>query len=167
MKKDSIRIIGINPGTRYLGISILYNSDLRDWRLKVFHGKWSKEKFEKIKRSMGDLLMKYEPDYVALKKLHPSRRSENLKVLVNWIKAQTKRKGIKINEYSIKELERFFIKDKKLNKKNLIDQTLKEYPDLHLEYLKKQKSNYTDRIVESVALASRCFYEVDSKRSRR
>jgi Holliday junction resolvasome RuvABC endonuclease subunit len=167
MIKDPIKIIGINPGTRYLGISILYDSDLRDWRLRVFLGKWSKEKFEKIKKNIRSLFEKYEPDYVALKKLHPSRRSENLKVLVNWIKTQTMRKGMKISEYSIKDLERFFIKDKKFNKKNLIDQMLKEYPDLHLEYLKKQKSNYTDRIIESSALASRCFYEIDSKRSGR
>ena len=39
MVKKIITIIGINPGTRYLGISVFHGSELRDWRVKVVQGK--------------------------------------------------------------------------------------------------------------------------------
>ncbi|GAF91324.1 unnamed protein product, partial [marine sediment metagenome] len=48
MPKKTLKIIGINPGTRYLGISVFQDSDLRDWRIKVFQEKWSEHKIKKI-----------------------------------------------------------------------------------------------------------------------
>jgi len=156
MPKKPLKIIGINPGTRYLGIAIFQDPDLRDWRIKIFRGKWSKEKKERIKMIILSFIERYEPNIMAIKKLHPSRSSANLKYLVSRIKEFSKRKGIKIYQYSIKDLENFFSEEESIkNKKRLAEIIASEYSVLFHE-LKKEKSNknpYYIRMFEAVALA--------------
>ena len=114
-----------------------------------------------MKKTLGiisDFIERYQPNVLAIKKLHPSRRSLNLARLVTRIKEFSKRKGLKIYQYSIKDLEEFFIEEGKLNKKNLAEAIVSEYPVLFHE-LQKEKSNknfYYIRVVEAVALASAC-----------
>jgi|GEM_PF-3360360 len=45
-----LKIIGINPGTRYLSISVFEGPELMHWRIKVLKRKWSEEK---MKRAVG------------------------------------------------------------------------------------------------------------------
>ena len=49
MINEPVRIIGINPGTRYLGIAVFIGPEPREWRIKIFNGKWSKEKMAAYK----------------------------------------------------------------------------------------------------------------------
>jgi Holliday junction resolvasome RuvABC endonuclease subunit len=164
MKKESQRIIGINPGTRYLGIAVVYGSELMDWRIKVLQGKWSEEKIRKAIRIVSDLIECYEPNILAIKKLHPSRSSKNLKLLVSKIKTLAGRKRIKVKSYSIYELERYFIEDEKLNKRNLADKVVAKYPMLVHEFNKEksQKHSYYMRAIEAVALGMKIQSAIDS-----
>ena len=152
------KIIGVNPGTRYLGIAVLYGSELMDWRIKVLEGMWSKEKIKKALEIMSELIDQYEANALVIKRLRPSRRSESLLRLANKIKEFSKRKKLKIFQYSIKEIEGFFIEDGKLNKRNLIEAMVKLYPILHHDLNKErsQKNPYYFRMFEAVALASAC-----------
>ena len=163
MPKKPLKIIGINPGTRHLGIAIFLDSDLRDWRVKSFKEKWSKEKMEKIRKTILSIINQYEPNILAIKKLHPSRRSENLKYLVARIKEFAKRRGLKVYQYSIKELEKFFLPDEKKNKKNLVKKLTSEYSELFHEFNreKKNKNPYYLRMFEAVGLASACYQQLD------
>jgi hypothetical protein len=70
------------------------------------------------------------------------------------MKAMAQRKKIKVYQYSIKELEDFLIEEGKLNKRNLAEKIIKEYPMLVHE-LNKEKSRkhfYYMRTIEAVAL---------------
>jgi Holliday junction resolvasome RuvABC endonuclease subunit len=158
MIRGAIRVIGINPGTRYLGIAIFNGPELMDWRIKVLDGKWSKEKTEKAVGIISDFIERYEPNVLAIKKSHPSRRSENLLRLANRIKESSRRKKMKICQYSIKEIEKFFIEDGKQNKRNLIEKMANLYPMLHYDLMKEQRNRnpYYSRLFEAVALASVC-----------
>jgi len=163
MMYEPVRIMGINPGTRYLGIAIFLGSELREWRIKVFNGKWSKEKMEKIKKTVQGFIEHYDPNILAIKKLHPSRSSKSLKYLVNRIKELSRRKGLKVYKYSIKDIEKFFLPEEKTNKSKMAKVLVSEYPDLFHEF-KKEKSNknpYYIRMFESVALASLSFNRLD------
>jgi len=163
MSKEAIKIIGINPGTRYLGVAVLYESDLRDWRIKVFQEKWSDEKIKKMKKTILGLLEDYKPNVLAIKKLHPLRSSKNSKLITAWIRESCKRKGLRILQSSIKELENFYLPNEKLNKKNLTKKITSDYPDLFHELDKenKNKNPYYIRMFEAVALASMCFQKLD------
>jgi len=163
MPKRTLKIIGINPGKRYLGIAVLQGPELMDWRVKVLKGKWSKEKMKRAVEIISEFIDRYEPGVLAIKKLHPSRRSKNLNRLVARIKEFSRRKGLKVYQYSIKDLEGFFIQEGKLNKKNLAELIASEYPVLFYE-LKREKTNknhYYFRMFEAVALASLCFHQLD------
>ena len=158
MTKKPLKIIGINPGTRYLGIAVFNGPELMDWRIKVLEGKWSDEKIKKAIGIMSEITERYEPNVLAIKKLHPSRRSENLLILTNKIKDFSKRNKLKVYQYSIKDIENLFLEDGKRNKGNLIEAIAKLYPILHhdLNRERKHKNPYFFRMFEAVALASAC-----------
>lgn len=163
MTKESLKIIGINPGTRYLGIAILSGPDLLDWRIKVLEGKWSEEKIEKAIEIISELIDQYDTNILVIKKLHPSRRTENLTRVANKIKDFARRKGMKVCQYSIKEIEKFFVEAGKLNKQNLIRAMVKLYPAL-LYDLKNElshKNSYYYRMFEAVAIAAGCIHKLD------
>jgi Holliday junction resolvasome RuvABC endonuclease subunit len=163
MLKKPLKIIGINPGTRYLGIAVFQGPELMDWRIKVLKGKWSKEKMKRATEIISDFVERYEPGVLAIKKLHPSRRSQNLARFVARIKEFSRRKSLKVYQYSIKDLEQFFIEEDKLNKKNLAEAIVLENPALFHELQKEKahKNPYFIRVFEAVALASVCFYQLD------
>jgi len=163
MPKKPLTIIGINPGTRYLGIAVFEGPELLDWRIKILKGKWSKEKMKRAVEIISEFIERYGPAVLAIKKLHPSRRSWNLAQLAAKIKEFSKRKGLRVYQYSIKNLEDFFIEEGKLNKKNLAELIASEYPALFHELQKEKahKNPYYIRVFEAVALASVCFYQLD------
>jgi Holliday junction resolvasome RuvABC endonuclease subunit len=163
MFKKPLKIIGINPGMRYLGIAIFQDSELLDWRIKTLKGKWSPEKMKKTLSIISEFVERYEPNILAIKKLHSSRRSQYLARLVTKIKEISSRNGLKIYQYSIKNLEEFFVQDEKLNKKNLAEAVISEYPILshELNREKNHKNVYHIRMFEAVALGAVCFYQLD------
>ena len=158
MTRDAIRIIGINPGTRYLGIAVLYGQELMDWRIKVLKGKWSREKMKRAIGIISEFIDRYEPSILAIKKLHPSRRSENLIRLTNKMKDYAKRRRIKVYQYSIKEIENFFLENEKLSKRNLIEALVNQFPILHHDLKNEQshKNPYYFRMFEAVGLGTAC-----------
>jgi len=164
MINEPLRIIGINPGTRYMGITIFMGSELREWRIKIFSGKWSKDKMEKIKKIILDFIELYNPNILAIKKLHSSRSSQSLKNLIVRLKDICRRKGLKLYQYSIDDLEKFFVLEGKANKKNLVKIIASEYTDIFHE-LKREKENknpYYIRMFEAIALAAMCFHQLDN-----
>jgi Holliday junction resolvasome RuvABC endonuclease subunit len=163
MNRKPLRIIGINPGTRYLGIAVLDGSELLDWRIKALEGKWSEEKIKKVTEILSELFDQYEPNVLVIKKLHPSRRTENLLRLTNKIKDFVRQKKMKVFKYSIKEIEKLLIEGEKLNKRNLIEAMVKLYPMLHhdLKIEQSHKNRYHVRMFEAVALAAACSQSQD------
>jgi len=158
MAREANRILAINPGTRYLGLAVFVGPELMDWRIKTFKGKWSEEKIKRVTGILSELIGRYGPNILAIKRLHASRISENLLRLVSKIKEFAKCKKLKVYQYSIKEIESFFIEDEKLNKQNLIDAIANLYPILHHDLSKErsQKNAYYIRSLEAIALASAC-----------
>jgi Holliday junction resolvasome RuvABC endonuclease subunit len=158
MPQKTIKIIGINPGTRYLGIAVLYGQELMDWRIKVLDGKWSNRKITRARGILAEAIGQYKLNALVIKKLSPARRSENLFRLTNKLKEFARRAKIRVSQYSIKEIENAFIYDGKLNKRNLAEAMVELYPILHHDLIKerKHKNTYYFRMFEAVALASAC-----------
>jgi len=164
MRTKIRKIIAINPGTRYLGIAVFEGPELLDWRVKVFKGKWSKEKSKKVIMVIRSFIERYEPDVLAIKKLHRSRSSADLNQLVSKIKQLSKRKGLKVYQYSIKEVESFFILEGKANKKKLAELVTLRYPELTHEFNKEKthKNLYHIKMFEAVALGAVCCHKLEN-----
>lgn len=163
MSKKPLKIIGINPGSKYLGIAIFQGSDLRYWAIKVLKGKWSKEKIEKTREVLSNFIVQYDLNVLAIKRLHPSRSSKNLNLLTAKIREFSKGKGLRVYEYLMKDLEKFFSPKEKINKKQMAELVASEYPFL-FQVLEKEKGNknpYAIRMFEAIALGIRCFHQLD------
>lgn len=163
MVRKPIKILGVNPGTRYLGIAIFRGAELRDWRVKVAGGRWSKEKTKKINRIVLNLIDKYEPDVLAIKKLNPSRSSSNLTRLSTKIKNLARRKSLMVYQYTLDDLKAFFSPKDKISKKKMAAMVTKAYPALCHELGKENsnKNSYYIRMFEAVALGLVCFRKLD------
>jgi hypothetical protein len=161
--KKPLKILAINPGTRYLGIAVFQGAELRDWGVKALKGKWSKEKIKKAMRIIFSFIEQYEPNVLAIKKLHPSWSSSNLNKLAAEIKELSKRKGLRIYQYSVNDLEAFFSPAERINRKKLAEIIALDYPELfhELEKEKSHKNPYYIRMFEAVALGSICFHQLD------
>jgi Holliday junction resolvasome RuvABC endonuclease subunit len=165
MQRKPLTILAINPGSRYLGIAVLQGEWLKDWRIKVLKGKWSKEKFDRAEEIIIKLIEHHKPAALAIKKLHPSRSSLNLSYLVERIKDLAHLKGLPIHQYSIQEIKDFFSPADKINKKGLAGIIAARLPDLFHDYQGEQrrKNPYLTRMFEAVAIGIVCFYEIDKK----
>ena len=163
MFKKPITILAINPGTKYLAIAILRDAELQEWFIKIFKGKWSKEKRHAILATIETLMDRYQVRVLAIKRLHPSRSSRNLDSLVSGIKRDTGRRGLRVHEYSIKQMEQSFSMDGKPNRKKMAEQVVREYPVLFNEFEreKQHKNPYWARLFEAVALGSVCHDELE------
>ena len=164
MLKKPIRILGINPGTQYIGIAVLQDGEPMNWGIKSIKGKWSEDKVKKILLITSSFLERYAPDAIAIKKLHPSRSSPGLNRMVVEIKEQARESGMRIYEYSIIELLDFFLHDEeRANKKKLIGVIVSEHPALFPELRREcsHKNPYYIRMFEAVAIGSRCFHQLD------
>jgi len=163
MPKKIPKILTINPGTRYLGIAVFEGQELLDWRVKVIKGKWSKDKQHKTLVIVRTLIGRYQPDILAIKKLHQSRSSGNLNQLVSRIKQHSKRKGLKVYQYSIKELEAFFFGEVKANRNKLAEILASKYTFLRHELNKENanKNSYHIRVFEAVALGAVCSHQLE------
>jgi hypothetical protein len=164
MLKKSLRIIGINPGTRYLGLAVFHDLNLFDWRIRSLNGKWTKKKIDKVMEAISESVELHDLNTIALKKLHPAHSSRHLKLLVSRIKSLARRKKIKVYQYSIKELEDFFLAEKKHNKKTLAEKIVSDYPflirELEKEMAHKNRNPYHLRMFEAVALGAACFHKL-------
>jgi len=163
MRRKTIRTIGLNPGTRYIGFAIFHDSELRDWGIKDIDGRWSEDKMAKVITLLSSLIDCHKPDVLAIKKLHPSRSSPNLKKLVGRINGLSKRKGLKVCQYTLGGLKQHF---QSRTRRELPEKVTKEYPFLSYE-LSKERTNmnpYYIRMFEAVALGSICFSRLDSRK---
>jgi hypothetical protein len=165
MQRRPLSILAINPGSKYLGIAVLQGEWLKDWRIKVLKGKWSKEKFDRAEGIITKLIEHHKPAALAIKKLHSSRSSLNLSYLTERIKDLAQGKGLAVHQYSIQEIKDFFSPDDRINKKGLAGIIAARLPDLFHDYQEEQrrKNPYLSRMFEAVALGIVCFRDLDKK----
>ncbi|MBM3282956.1 hypothetical protein FJY90_01755 [Candidatus Gottesmanbacteria bacterium] len=165
MVRETLRIIGLNPGTRYLGLAIFCGSELRDWQVKNTEGKWSQDKMTKITSTLLSLIDSYGANVLAVKRINPSRSSPNLNKLATQIENLSKVRKLRIYHYSIDEIKRYF---QQRSRKGLAEIIAAAYPVLYHE-LKKEQTNlnpYYIRMFEAVALGSMCLQEVERRKLR-
>ena len=163
MSKKPIRILAVNPGTRYIGVAVFEGQELIDWRVRVFRGKWSKKKLQRIKMLMCDTIDRHGSDVLAIKKLRPCRSSKNLNRLISVIKQLSKKRGLKAYQYSIKDLKAFYSPAERINKRKLAQLLAFKYPALWYEFNRerKNKNPYYTRVFEAAAIGEVCAEQLD------
>ncbi len=155
MRETPPIILGLSPGTRSMGIAILKDNKLIDWRVKAFAGKWSKEKLERIVRAIQAIVDKNNVAVIGIKIQGQSRSSLGLNQVVVALLGLVERNDIPVHLFTIKEIEHYHCGKRKKNKLELRNYILETYPELFREYEKENrtKRGYYMKIFEAVAVA--------------
>lgn len=163
--RPPLKILSVIPGTRYLGIAVFYDTDLRDWRIKEVREKGIKNKIKKAKRLFSGFIERYRPQVLAIKKLDPIRSSPHLNKLAREIRGLARRKGLKVFQYRLSEIKAAIAPSEKINKRKLAETVVFQYSELlpDLEKEKKNRNTYYLREFEAVALGLVCFFKLDER----
>jgi len=177
-KKKPIRILAIDPGTRYMGVAISEEDDLIYSTVKVV-----KEKkmdylmsLKKVERIIVSLIKDFDPHILVIEKNFyiQSKESSLLNHLIEKIKALARKNGLKVNSYTPTTVRRFICQNGKATKMRaaLIIAT-EYYPWLYRYYEKDMKKswweeNYWAYMFGAIALGLTCYHnDVDLKLKRR
>jgi hypothetical protein len=154
-------ILGISPGTRYLGLAMMRNGDLYDWKVKTYKGVCTEDKLIKALAHIEELIITHVVSYIACKIPHASRSSFSLDILIEKIKKIAKEYNIHILIYSINEIKAYF-KNNISNKKNLAEHIAERYPALLHEFKKERnnKNSYYARMFEAIAAVLYCHNSI-------
>lgn len=159
-------ILGISPGTRTMGLAVIRDGELIEWRVKTFKGRWSKEKLRYILNAVGKMCNYFGVTGLAIKKIDPIKASTQLELLTNRLTAQVQKKGMRIRTYSIHDLNEVTGRKQRNLHHAIAEYVLEIYPGLQLEYLRERngKREYYSKMFEAV-LCSR-LAEVREQKAR-
>lgn len=152
-----VTILGISPGTRYIGIALQRNGILYDWKVKTYNGIWSEEKLQKVANYIESLIETHVVEHIACKVPHIGRRSQGLKLLIETIKLIAEKFNSTLHLYSISELKAFFTAEIH-NKNALVHYLANILPELKhlLNKELKNKNSYYVKVFEAIATTLHC-----------
>ncbi len=151
----STAILGVSPGTRTMGLAVIRDGELIEWRVKTFKGNWSKGKLDYILGVIWKMCDYFSITTIAIKKVDPLRSSVPLDTLTKHIIAHAEKNGMPIASYSLPELSA--VSDKKVRNKHsaVAEYALDAYPAVRREYLKEKNNErkYYSKMFEAVLCA--------------
>ncbi|WP_345078706.1 hypothetical protein [Nemorincola caseinilytica] len=145
-------VLGISPGTRALGLSVIRQGELVDWRVRSFNGAWSQQKHDRILSAITRFQKEYSADVVAIKQIDLLRSSPELRSLAMSIARQAKRRSCKVVIRSLDDLD---YERRTAKRKSLTKEVARKYPEMYEEYRREQanRTEYYTRMFEAVAIA--------------
>ena len=168
MQREQIRILAINPGSRYLAFAVFYETDLREWKIHAVRQGPFREKAKDLRLLISDIVARYGINTLATKELHPSRSSKGLRNLALTIKHLGKEMRLKVCEFPLNEVEGHFFPGERTNKRELMEQVASRYPFLFPEFRREQESKhpYLIRMFEAIAIGVVCCSKLDSTKRK-
>lgn len=148
-------ILGISPGTRIMGIGVIQNGELMEWKVKTFKGSWSKEKLHLIVEIIGRLCNHFQVTHLALKVVSPLHSSNNLLILTKVILELAEKNKIHLFRFTGQDLKLRAGPAEKHSISDLMEFALDKYPVLKREYLKERNNlnPYYMKMFEAIAVA--------------
>jgi Holliday junction resolvasome RuvABC endonuclease subunit len=159
MPKESPRILAINPGSRYIGFAAFRGPELLDWGVRVISATTPRGRVRVAGQILKEAIDRFRPDVLAVKRLHSSRTSISLDRLTDSIRELSRRRKIKVRQYSITELKKVLCSGAKGNKRRLAAEVAATYPVLSRDFQKEMANRhpYYLRMFEAVALGVVCY----------
>lgn len=144
MQSTKSSILGISLGTRIVGVAVLCDNELLEWRIHTFKGVWSEKKSDEILKTVFDIISMHNIKKVALKRMCPLRAQYALLNLEHSFKECCKKQRIKSSQYTITQIRAF-----------QETSSMKLEEELKYEYSRQQQLNtpYYAKLFEAVSLA--------------
>lgn len=152
-------ILGISPGMRQVGIALIVDGKLVNWKIRHFFGNGSEQKVSEIVWAVERLLIRYNVTGLAVKINPQDRTTEYFQQIVAGLQFTAHSRGIMFSTYGMTELYlKCLISDTQPhNRTSLAVSMLRKYRNENLlpvyEKLCARKENYSSRIFEAIAAA--------------
>ncbi len=169
MQAKEIRTLALNPGSRYVGIAVFHGTELIDWAVKSIRRTSHRKRIDRLKSVVREAAERDSINCLAVKRVHPSRRSEFVGQVTTGLKRWASQNGQIIREYSIKEIEASLIYSQRLNKRSLMEEIAARFPFLYPELEKERhnRNSYSVRMFEAVALGTKCVNDLEKTKGRK
>ncbi len=144
MPSTKSSILGISLGTRMVGVAVLCQGELVEWKVISFKGKWNIEKQNEIIDSIIEMLSEYTVLKIAMKKICPMRASLPLLQLERTFLDWCVRNYYRPKQFTIEQIRSF-----QENNSHKLEE------ELNYEYNRQQQINtpYYAKVFEAVTLA--------------
>jgi len=153
MKADTI--LGINPGTRRIGIAVMRKQALVYFEIKSFQGTWSRKKLHNIISFLASVLKQYDVTKVTVKIPDTLPASLGFTQLIGSLNALCEHTGIRPRYYTFSEIKARHCREDAPTGVSLMAAIVDKHPELWPEYRREQKNEegYYHKIFEAVAVA--------------
>lgn len=106
MRKQRLRILGINPHSRYFSIAVFHGNELRENMIRSLSGKTIKDRAKKAESILLRIITQYGITVIAIKEIPEPHRTKNYELLVSMIKELANKHKIKVFEYTLTDIKR-------------------------------------------------------------
>lgn len=135
--------LGISLGTRFLGMAVIYDGELTDYRVRTFYEPWSKDKKEAILETIRKTALKYGVTGIYVKTPGIGHYSPSIEALIRDLRGLSEAWDIRLATLGIIELKEQYRVNAKNNKEALVNQICQKYPEhRRLAALCKKKTVY-------------------------
>lgn len=148
-------ILGVNPGTRRLGVAVMRNGKLVHCEIKSFTGKWSYEKLQEIIAFLEAIVHRDGITKIAVKIPDVLPTSLGFTQVIGSLNALCDRVGIRPRYFTFSEVKARHCKEEKPTAAHLMAAFVGKYPELRPHYQKEQQNEeaYYRKVFEAVAAA--------------
>jgi len=156
MLKKKVKVLAIDPGTKYMGVALLEGKKLIHHRVSVISEKSPRGKIKAGKKLILRLIEDFNPDVLVVERsfFGKSCRSSLLNVLVKKIEDIGRRYMLEVLSYAPTTVRKFICGNGWADKKALSQVVVAKYPELRIFMTqdKKWKERYHQNMFDAVAL---------------
>jgi len=157
-KKNTERILAIDPGTRNIGFALLDKGQLIHYGVKTIRQINSPhEKLRDGRKIILRLINDFEPQMLVVEKTFfaNNRNSALLNVFADEIKAVGKRKGLEVQCFAANSVRKFICGNGAASKDDVATAMVSRYPELRpfLTSDRRWKERYHRNMFDALALA--------------
>lgn len=148
-------VLGISANSRVLGLAIVHNNQLIDFKVRLHKSGWTDAKARKMIAGLHSSIQEHSISRVALTIPHAHYTTKETQALITKIKAHCHKKKIRVSTcdqaalYSLCEAS-------KAKKKALMKAMVNRYPELIIQCRKelRNKNRYYHKLFEAVGAAT-------------
>jgi hypothetical protein len=151
-------ILGISLKTKHLGLAVLYDGELADFRVRTFYGAWTVEKRGDMLRTIRKTVDRYGIAAIVLKAPQSFHCSNSILDILRDIERLAEQSGIKLSICTIDTLTKRYSGNGRGTRRTLIEAIVAKYPDSRqlARLYEKERNNrnaYHVKIFEAIACA--------------
>lgn len=156
-KKNSTKVLSIDPGTKNIGFAVLKNGELLHYGVKTIRRMRSPhETLREGRRIILRLINDFTPQMLIVEKTFfaSNRNSALLNVFADEIKAVGKRKGLRVQSLAANSVRKLICGNGAASKDDVARAMVSRYPELkpYLTSDRRWKERYHRNMFDAVAL---------------